>query len=604
MPLNGRLTVVEEVDGSWRLSLTRPESAAVTGRLGPETAAALVALAGGLPTVAKEVLTARSHAAWTASETAFGRALAAALCEQGELWGAVSELVGQALAMGDEVLLAVEAEGEGPRGLPWELLHASPEGQLMSGVRPVTVARLVPSGAASAPISGQRLRLVLWAPEADDDLVGRVIATRQDLADELGISSVVVASPDEPMPPASPGEVDVLHLLCHGARAAELLGPLVGAPPMSEGEPARGLVEAARASALVVVEVCEGAASVLEPRAGLADALVGAGAGAVVCPIRPVGSGALDAFVRPLISCLHRGESLARAMRSGHAAVSALGLAHPANRWWILQLALGRMDAAGPRVRRSVWPDSLPLPAADVLLLLEAAANLSKAAGHGFVGVEHLALALDERLASSPLSQRALALLEPQRAEIRAHLVALSAADEVPDRLPLTPRLLRIGRQLSVGFDLDALWRALAAERFCPLLGLSRLEPAPVAEGALADAGPTTVSLEPPDRVEVVGGPEDGRVLPFLINTLLGRWHASPDTPTVGLYQGTPLTDTRLSRDAVRWTEPGKALLKRPATRRRWGRSSPLAAGEVVVADGDVLALTAATRLAFFKSVG
>ena len=93
----------------------------------------------------------------------------------------------------------------------------------------------------------------------------------------------------------------------------------------------------------------------------------------------------LDTFVRPLIGCLHRGESLARAVRVGSAAVSALGLAHPANRWWILQLSLASLDAAGPRVRTSVWPDDLPLPSVGVLSLLEAATALARAAGHGFV---------------------------------------------------------------------------------------------------------------------------------------------------------------------------------------------------------------------------
>ena len=127
MPLNGRLAVVQEGDGGWRLSLSRAEVPVIVGHLPQSVASRLVALAAGLPNEAKEVLTARSHAAWTASETAFGRALTSALCELSELWGALSELIGQALALSDEVLLAVEAEGPGPRALPWELLHVSPE---------------------------------------------------------------------------------------------------------------------------------------------------------------------------------------------------------------------------------------------------------------------------------------------------------------------------------------------------------------------------------------------------------------------------------------------------------------------------------------------
>ena len=92
-------------------------------------------------------------------------------------------------------------------------------------------------------------------------------------------------------------------------------------------------------------------------------------------------------------------------------------------------------------------------------------------------------------------------------------------------------------------------------------------------------------------------------MLPFKLGSVVGRWHMSVDAPMVGLYQGTPLSDTRLSRDALRWTEPGKVLLKRPATRRRMGRSQPLPAGEATVADGDLLVLTPATRVGLFKSL-
>ena len=134
MPLNARLAVVEEVDGGWRLTVSRADGPpGVSGQLGLDVVARLVAMAEALPSEAKGVLTARAHAAWTASETAFGRALTAALCELSEVWGAICEVVAAALALGDEVLLAVEADSASARGLPWELLHLSPEGQLLSG---------------------------------------------------------------------------------------------------------------------------------------------------------------------------------------------------------------------------------------------------------------------------------------------------------------------------------------------------------------------------------------------------------------------------------------------------------------------------------------
>lgn len=597
MPLNARLTVIEEVDGGWRLTLSRPDATPAAGQLGLDVVARLVAQSEALPSEARGVLTARAHAAWTASETALGRALTSALCELSEVWGGIGEVINQALALGDEVLLAVETQGRTAGDMPWELLHVSPEGQLMSGVRPVTVARVAPPGRAAGQGSGQRLRLVMWTPDPDEDVVSRVLGTREDLAEELGISVVVASAPDHFVPAAEPGEVDVLHVLCQDQETVDQLGRIVREVTLQDEDPARSLALAARRSALVVLEICEGAAVTLDPTVSLASGLVAAGAVAVVGPVRPVGTGALDTFVRPLISCLHRGESLARAVRVGQAAVSALGLAHPANRWWILQLVLASEAAAGPRVRTSVWPDDLPLPSVGVLSLLEAATAVARGSMHGFVGVEHLALALDESLANTPLSARALALLEPQRAEIRAQLAALTLAGELPDRLTLTPRLLRLGATLPVGFDLDALWRALASERFCPLLGLDRLEP--TSDGA--DMAPTLIS-EAPDRVAVIGGPEDGRVLPFLLGSSIGRWHMSVDAPMMGLYQGTPLTDTRLSRDAVRWLAPGRLLLKRPATRRRAGRSTPLPAGEVMVADGDVLVLSAATRVGFCNS--
>jgi hypothetical protein len=144
------------------------------------------------------------------------------------------------------------------------------------------------------------------------------------------------------------------------------------------------------------------------------------------------------------------------------------------------------------------------------------------------VGVEHLC----EVARSGPAPRR------PLGPRPWLHL------DRLPSRAPDwtgTPRLKALGLDLPEGFGLKELEQALgAAER------------------------PGTEDLA--TSLEVLGGPEDGRLFTLQPGEWLGR-DIPGLTPDHALYTDTPVTDPRLPRRAVEWLGPGRVSLPRAVTR-------------------------------------
>ena len=237
-------------------------------------------------------------------------------------------------------------------------------------------------------------------------------------------------------------------------------------------------------------------------------------------------------------------------------------LAEEAPLWRLAQLgdapvllAAGLDELHQPAALRAWRPSGWRLPSPDAAARLDAARRYALARGSAYVGVEHLC-----EVALSGASPR-----RPQGPRPWLHL------DRLPRRAPDwtgTPRLKALGLDLPDGFGLKELDLALGAvER-------------PGAE-ALATS------------LEVLGGPEDGRLFTLQPGEWLGRDipGLTPDHP---LYTDTPVTDPRLPRRAVEWLGPGRLSLPRAVTRPGGEVVGP---GVIELWDGEVLQLTRATAV-------
>jgi hypothetical protein len=129
-------------------------------------------------------------------------------------------------------------------------------------------------------------------------------------------------------------------------------------------------------------------------------------------------------------------------------------------------------------------------------------------------------------------------------------------------------RLKALGLDLPEGFGLPELEQALAA-----------------ADRPGAEA--------PATSLEVLGGPEDGRLFTMQPGEWLGR-DIPGLTPDHALYTDTPMTDPRLPRRAVEWLGPGRLSLPRAVTRPDGDVVGP---GVIELWDGEVLQLTRATTV-------
>ncbi len=257
--------------------------------------------------------------------------------------------------------------------------------------------------------------------------------------------------------------------------------------------------------------------------------------------------------------------------------------------------ALERLTAAptGPRPPPGGWP-SCTRPMAE---LLNSAYDLAVAGGHGFLGLEHLVLAL-RRDARDPGARRLWMLVGDTELAMRSVLAGLTPI-ETPKEPGLTPRLEQWRDALDDGFDASALEALLREDRGHALHELS-------AAGALLasgqDGGASTLGIEQlapmggPTTLVVVGGPEDGRVLVTSADTgWVGR-HDGGTTVVAPLYVEAPCTDRRLSRRHLHWRE-GAVELRRPAKAVSALGDATLRPGVHTLPAGTLLELTPSTRV-------
>lgn len=232
-----------------------------------------------------------------------------------------------------------------------------------------------------------------------------------------------------------------------------------------------------------------------------------------------------------------------------------------------------------PRMETGAGPETLrpPLRPA-VCAVLERARALSADAGCGYVGIEHVVEAL------SPTERGRLARLAGQDIDVVARWGALAPQADGRVHPEGTPRLRALLEELDIASGVDGLLEALA-ELPPVLLGC--------ADPTRPDAWRTLVM---PGNLEVLGGPEDGRVLRLDDGDSVGR-NGRDHRPDHALYEGHALTDPWLEERALIWLGQGHVLVMAPARLQRTGQTSAIGPGALRVFADDVLELTDGTWL-------
>lgn len=516
-----------------------------------------------------------------AAERGIGRGLAAMLAGPGleDVAAAIGAARSRAHASGRRLSLLVDARTPTLRALPWELLELAPaDGGPAAGAH---VARLGP-GPAWGGGAADRIAVSLWVPVEDDPVCARVAAgLRARLA---GLRRVTLGP--------APGALHVVHVVCHGR--------LVGGETLLAFAPGRHLDAAAAAAVLrpqlagatlAVLDVCGGSAFSADAAAAPASRVVEAGVPACLAPRSPLDAEAALAASAALYASLDAGRPLDDAVDAARRALAGLGIGHPSFRWWSPLLTVSDGDVLDAALSASAVerPAELRHAGPAAAALLDAALRLGRV--QGFLGVEHVALAM----ARAPSPSATLALVQDPLATLAADVAAW-----VPGGGPLrvSPRLADALRALPAGFDDDDLLRAVARlrpwRRALPALGALAVGPAPATLHSL-DA---FVLAEPGEtlELEVVGGPEDGRVLSMgPDHPLLGRHAPGRAEPAVELFVDAP-TDPAVSRRHLAWGGGGRLTALGPVTLTR-GRKTREVEGEVVVRPGDVLSIGLATHL-------
>lgn len=579
-----QLSLSEEPDGAWRLALSTRGRKPHQGRIPPETVAAAQARLGDLlrpPSFVSE----RTLPKTERKEQDAGGALAE-LVERAGLAQAWGRLLGD----GEAVCLAVDAEGLALRRLPWELMALHPGGASLEEETGGLVLRLEEGRSAQAWTTATSLVVRSWCPTPGDTVCAEVLA---------GVPNALPLLSS--LPPEDPGTAEILVLVCHGRQVEE--GLLLD---LGQAEGGAGTVTGLVASMLprlrgCLLMVCEGGAPSAWQLEDLAARLLRAGAPVLVsaaCPLNPMAAAACtEAFVEAAA----RGESLVGAMIHGRRAVRALLQPHPDSRPYSLQLRVADLSVLdqGPWVQRIWRPPGWPRVGSELAGLLARMSKTAQDRGHLWVGLEHLWMC-QRPSDGGALSQRMLRALGPFDSKLERMLFAgAEPGGAAAQGLITTPRLRALGAALPDGAELDDVWRALAQDEghgfnlyaSRPLPWLVRWETdaslpsedrswAAQRSGALAR------------RLEVLWGPEDGRVIELEAGQILGRWHLS-NLADVALYAETAAQDVHLSRQALRWLGPGRATVR---SARRWPQIEDTARiGDLTLLVGEVWLLSGGT---------
>ncbi|MCB9761181.1 MAG: CHAT domain-containing protein [Alphaproteobacteria bacterium] len=598
MPRVVQLHITVRPEGGWRLTLGQIGARPVEGVLATDAVEALQSRLSALlepPVVVHE----RSLAKVSRREQDVGGVLAEAIqrADLGTPWG---RLIG----VDGPVFVAVASDAPAVSRLPWELMAVSTRGPSLEEETGGLVVRLGHGRQARPQPPAERLRVLSWCPTPDDGDCQRVLRGMEaPTALHLGATPPVLEA----------GEAALLCLTCHGQQVAE--GLLID---LGDAQAAPGTVSGLLAGLLpqvaaVVLAVCEGGAPTARQLEDLAERLLRAGAPAVICAARPLRPEAAGAFVQAFSGALARGERLPGAVRLGRQAVRALLQPHPDARPHTLQLRVADLGVLeqDPPIHRHWRPEGWPPVDPALGALLGRMAREAEARAHGWVGLEHLWLCLEAK-DGGPLSRRMLQNLGVMSTILQnALFMGISEGHAATEGLRASPRLRALGGRLGPGADLDALWRVLADD---PRHGLNLFVEQPLALLAAWDPDGSNPSRDrsrslhpwgeggPARGLEVLWGPEDGRVLALTPSQVLGRWHRDPKAD-VFLYADTASQDGNLSRAALQWLGDGRVALLAKHTRVLSGPAQAGAVafgaverrGAVDLALGDVVMLTRGT---------
>lgn len=605
------LRIRPESDTCWRVALSLPsgrtvDGVAMNGAIA-EVRAAVDALRNVRPAV---VPVAGLDTNWRRAEEGVGRALV-------RLVGSSEDLAHhypQLFARPDLVVLGVDAEGE-VAALPWELVAWGPDGVAVEATHRGAVLRVGRGIDVPFELAPEGLEVVVWCPTPEDEVCGRVMARLDASLEELGQAGARRIDPTREDPHTRVGDALVLHVVCHGIREADAVALMLGGSRTGADAAAARLGRWLSMAAVVILDVCNAGAEVGDVLESLPGRLLACGARACVAPAGEVGTGAAGAFAHGFYRSWLRGQTLAEAVARGRREVAALGMALADSRWHNFRLTVADVrNAAVTGPRADQWrPSGWPRPDRGAQEFLTAAFSVADADGHGFVGLEHFTQALVTGNWRGAFVVRARMGLDRVMAEILGTRRGLSRSPAGEPDMGGTPRLQRLGASLAPGFTLDELWRAIAADGttlFLELALLPRVTDTPI------DFDPTTTGSRPDvltltpdtpfpgtglgglaDGLVVVGGPEDGLELWPEPGDHVGRAGKDPAEVRWQLYRSTAFQDKYLHRDHLVWVGPGRLHVRDPYKVYVHGRAQECPAGEVPVRVGQLILLTAATRL-------
>ncbi|MCB9758809.1 MAG: FHA domain-containing protein [Alphaproteobacteria bacterium] len=409
------------------------------------------------------------------------------------------------------------------------------------------------------------LRVIAWPVTPDRPATTDRL---RDLAGRLRGRGMAEPEPFEggALPADAPGVATVLHLVGSGPDAPALLAEaLRGGGP----ELARWMA----ALPLLIFDVPGGGVR------ALATTLVKRGSGHCLLPREGAPAGAFADFTEVLYVQLAQGALLIEAVKAGEAMARVRSGSEQAATF------LGkREEIHRPLVSKRWRPPGWPPVGEAVAEVLDRTFAEVRRRRSGFVGLELLALALMDGPPVEGLEPLAQAL-RPRRAALRRGWEELLQRGAQPADLCGTPRLQALGASVPRGCDGAALAKVLepAFEALLGSLG--------------DDAEPDEIeTILPARRLEVLGGPEDGRVIELSPGDRVGRGGEGMDAEHT-LYAETRLHDPRLSRRHIEWLSPGRLVLGRPAQVRSGGEDAILGPGACELYVGDVLALTRSTWL-------
>lgn len=473
------------------------------------------------------------------------------------------------------MLLVIESVVPGVRNLPWEGLgRPDPTGE--AALDGLIVARLAPRERDRPRVgAGLSTRVRLLGDDPVAEQLRRLIdgsCVRQGLPPSTSLA--VGVPPDHGL---------VLHLIVPQGQPTALLDVLGGADAVHVAD------HIARAD-LVVPWFPGAARPVGRPR--ITARLMDLGARACLIPHHPMPAGSVGPFLDGLYGALAGGRALADAIATARRTLPEV---HRVVHGGILTAA-SVPALASPVLRGERWPDGWPMPGPEAARMIEAAYVRAEEAGSGFVGIEHLALALVEAPPRSGLV-RLRYRFGARRRMLESRLGGWAPRQTEPLLIRPTPRLRRLGPKLSVGFSPEDLWLHLLADARATVQVLlddprrPMRTPTAMADPELTEADDTW--REPDglaEALEVLSGPEDGRRVALLPGEALGRASGSRRAEH-RLYDDTTLTDAALSRRHIVWLGGGRIELAAAVVHPRREE------GEVQLHLGELLGLTRCTWL-------